>query len=154
MDLFAWLDGASPWWWVALAFVLGAAELLTFTYFLLWIACAALTVAAVHALAGLGGVWQLALFAVLGIAYTVAGLVAFPRMRGETSAPGLNERSGRLIGRQAVVRSEFTAGIGAVEIDGMRWRARLAPGVDAPPEGAILRVTGAEGMTLVVAEPV
>lgn len=153
MDLFAWLDGASGWWWVALALALGAAELLTFTYFLLWIGCAALTVGLVLFAVDLGGVWQLTLFAVLGLVYTLAGWVMFPRLRGEGGAPGLNERSARLIGRQAVVRSAFTAGVGAVEIDGVRWRARLAPGAEDPGEGAIMAVTGAEGMTLVVAPP-
>lgn len=154
MDLFGWLDGASPWWWVALALVLGAAELLTFSYFLLWIACAALTVALAMFLFDIGGVWQLALFGLCAIAYTAAGFLAFPRMRGEAEAPGLNERSARLIGRQAVVRGPFTAGIGAVEIDGVRWRARLAPGVEPPPEGTVMHVSGAEGMTLVLAPPV
>lgn len=153
MDLFAWLDGASPWWWVVLALVLGAAELLTFTYFLLWIACAALTVGVLLSLLDIGGVWQLTIFAVLGILYTLAGWVLFPRLRGQSEGAGLNERSARLIGRQAVVRSAFTAGVGAVEVDGVRWRARLAPGVEDPGVGAVIAITGAEGMTLVVARP-
>ena len=38
VDLFAFLDGASPWWWVAFAAALGAVEMLTFTYFVLWLA--------------------------------------------------------------------------------------------------------------------
>lgn len=151
MDVLAWLDGASPWWWVALALALGATELLTFTYFLLWLAFAALAVGLALFLFDLSGVWQLALFAIVGIAFTLGGYVVFPRMRGEGEAAGLNERSSRLIGRQAVVRGAFTAGIGLVEIDGVRWRARIAGGAETPVEGAIVSVNGAEGMMLIVA---
>ena len=44
LDLFACLDGASPWWWIALALGLGAIEIVTFTYFMLWLGLAAFTV--------------------------------------------------------------------------------------------------------------
>ena len=49
------LDGISPWWWVALAILLAAAEMLTVTTVLVWSAGAALVTAiALWAAPGLG----------------------------------------------------------------------------------------------------
>jgi membrane protein implicated in regulation of membrane protease activity len=59
-----------------------------------------------------------------------------------------------MVGRQAVVTGAFSAGVGWVEVDGVRWRARLADGADdaEPPEaGATMSITDADGMTLIVA---
>ncbi len=53
-----------------------------------------------------------------------------------------------MIGREAVISAPFSAGIGWVEVDGVRWRARLADGTPEPNAGDVMRVTGAEGMTL------
>jgi membrane protein implicated in regulation of membrane protease activity len=56
-----------------------------------------------------------------------------------------------MIGRQAVVTGDFAAGVGWVEVDGVRWRARLADGAMPPPAGTTISVSDADGMTLVVA---
>ena len=37
-----------------------------------------------------------------------------------------------------------------MEVDGVRWRARLAPDAKPPETGATMRIASAEGMTLVV----
>jgi membrane protein implicated in regulation of membrane protease activity len=56
-----------------------------------------------------------------------------------------------MVGRQAVVTGAFSAGIGWVEVDGVRWRARLADGAEPPETGATMSIADADGMTLIVA---
>ncbi len=148
-DLFAWLAGASPWWWVAFGAALGALEMATFTYVMLWIGLAAvLTGGALWLVPGMGGGTQLIVFAVLSVVATVAGRLGVRRFGGEREN-GLNRRSAGMIGRPARAVDAFEDGAGAVEIDGVRWPARLASGEAAA--GAALVVTGAEGTLLLVA---
>ncbi|MFQ5566184.1 MAG: NfeD family protein [Paracoccaceae bacterium] len=154
-DLFAFLDGASPWWWIALALGLGAIEIVTFTYFMLWLGLAALTVGIGLAMfPAMPGTSQLLTFALLSILYCVIGW-AYVRQRKPTDGdPALNRRSAAMIGRQAVVTGAFSAGVGWVEVDGVRWRARLADpdgGGEPPAAGTTMSVASADGMTLIVA---
>jgi len=151
-DLFAFLDGASPWWWIALALGLGAIEIVTFTYFMLWLGLAAFTVGvALAVFPGLSGSTQLFCFGLLAIFYTGVGWAYLRRRQEVDDQPGLNRRSAAMVGRQVVVTAPFAAGVGWVEADGIRWRARLAEGAEPPGEGVTMSVADAEGMTLVVA---
>ena len=155
-DLFAFLDGASPWWWIALAFGLGAIEVVTFTYFMLWLGLAAFTVGIGLAIfPTMPGTSQLLTFALLSVLYTVIGWLVVRRHQPKDGDPGLNRRAAAVVGRQAVVTQAFSAGVGWVEIDGVRWRARLAgpDGAAAGPfeTGATMSITDADGMTLIVA---
>lgn len=148
-DLFGFLDGASPWWWILLALILGVFEVLTFTYFMLWLAMAAATVGvALWAVPGMSGSSQVLIFALAALIYTVVGYYYVKARKDREPRTGLNERSAAMIGRSAVITSRFSAGIGWVEVDGVRWRARLAHGTPVPGEGDVMNVTGAEGMTL------
>ncbi|MEM7506163.1 MAG: NfeD family protein [Pseudomonadota bacterium] len=146
--MFSFLDGISPWWWVAFALALGALELVTFSYFLLWLALAAVSVAGVLVVADLGGTSQVALFAICALVYTLVGY-AIVKKRGPSEQDGpLNNRAAALIGRKAVVAGPFQADMGPVEVDGIRWRGRLAPGTTTPAEGEELEITATEGMLL------
>ena len=155
-DLLAYLDGASPWWWIALALGLGAVEIVTFTYFMLWLGLAAFTVGIALAMfPTMPGTSQLLTFALLSVLYTVIGWVFVSRRQPKDGQPGLNRRSAAVVGRQAVVTGAFSAGVGWVEVDGVRWRARLADtdggGAEPPQAGATMSISSAEGMTLIVA---
>jgi membrane protein implicated in regulation of membrane protease activity len=151
-DLFAFLDGASPWWWIALALGLGAIEVVTFTYFMLWLGLAAFTVGIGLAMfPSMPGTSQVLTFALLSILYTAIGWVYVMRRQPKDAHPGLNRRSAAMVGRQAVVTGAFSAGVGWVEIDGVRWRARLADGAKPPEAGATMSIADADGMTLIVA---
>ena len=150
-DLFAFLDGASPWWWIALALGLGAIEIVTFTYFMLWLGLAAFTVGIAMALfPTMPGTSQVLTFALLSILYTGIGWAYVRRLQPKDVHPGLNRRSAAVVGRQAVVTEAFSAGIGWVEVDGVRWRARLIDGTQTPETGTTLSITSADGMTLIV----
>ncbi|WP_340110494.1 NfeD family protein [Pikeienuella sp. HZG-20] len=147
-DIFALLDGASPWWWVALSVAIGVAEMLTFSYFLIWPALAALAVGGALWLAPeLGGGVQLAIFAVLAVLFTVAGRVMLSRRRPAGGGARLNRRAAQMIGRTAKALSAFEHGEGVLLIDGVRWAARLSEG--EAKAGDALRVVGADGMTLI-----
>jgi membrane protein implicated in regulation of membrane protease activity len=152
LDLFAFLDGASPWWWIALALALGAIEMVTFTYFMLWLGLAAFTVGIGLAMfPEMAGSSQVLTFALLTIFYTGIGWYYVKRRQPVDEHPSLNRRSAAVIGRQAVVTEAFSAGVGWVEVDGVRWRARLATGAEPPESGATMSIASADGMTLIVA---
>jgi inner membrane protein len=146
------LEGLSPWWWVAAAFALGALEMVTGTAVLIWVALSALVMAGIVTLIpDLSGEVQISLFAVLSIGSTFAGRWALIRFGdgGEMHAT-LNQRSNHLIGRTATVL-DFDAGTnnGAVEIEGMRWRATWATG-QTSALGETVRIREANGMNLTV----
>ena len=147
-DFFSSLDGASPWWWIALAIAVGAVEMLTFTYFLIWIALAAFAVGLAMVAFPLGGQEQIVAFALLSILFTVAGRFALKKVRQTPSeTPGLNRRSEKLIGRKGKALADFENDEGLVVIDDVRWRARLAIG--SARKGESLVVIDAEGMQLI-----
>ncbi len=148
-DLFAFLDGASAWWWIALALALGAIEIVTFTYFMLWLGMAAATVGiALWAVPEMSGSTQILIFALTAILYTAAGYYYVRNRKDPSLESGLNQRSAAVVGREAVISAPFSAGVGWVEVDGVRWRARLAHGTPEPTAGDVMHVSGAEGMTL------
>ena len=149
-DLFQFLDGISPWWWVAFAFGLGAIEVLTFSFFLIWPGLAALGVGILMwVFPGMSGNAQMLWFAIMAVAFTIAGRQVVFMRRPTSDKPNLNQRSAALIGRKAVVIDGFAAGgIGNVQVDGMPWRARMVEGSDRPQEGDVLDIVGADGMVL------
>ena len=142
------LEGLSPWWWVALAFALGAVEMATGTYLLLWVSLAAFQMAALMWLApGLSGEVQVVTFAALAVATTFIGRWALLRFGdGGQEHATLNQRSNHLVGRTATVL-EAEPGRGSVEVDGMRWRASWPEGETGVP-GTRVQVTAAAGMEL------
>ncbi|MGD1925126.1 MAG: NfeD family protein [Paracoccaceae bacterium] len=152
LDLFGFLTGISPWWWVALALALGIVEVLTFSFFLIWPGLAALAVGILMWIdPDLSGTSQALWFAILSVAFTIAGrqLVFLRKPTSERS--GLNRRSAALIGRKVVVVDGFDNGtLGTVTVDGLRWRARMADNVADPAPGELLHVTDADGMTLLL----
>lgn len=144
------LEGLSPWWWVAFAFVLGALEMATGTYVLIWICLAAFQMAfLVWLVPGMSGEMQVTIFAGVAVALTFIGRALMQRYGdGGEEHSTLNTRSGHLVGRTGKVLN-FDTGSGAVEVDGTRWRASWPTGEQAEP-GAKVRVTSADGMTLQV----
>ena len=153
-DLFQFLDGISPWWWVALAFGLAAIEVLTFSFFLIWPALAALTVAILMWIVPeMSGSSQLLWFAVMAAIFTFAGRQIVFMYKPASEAPNLNQRGAALIGRNAVIIDGFVAGgVGNVEVDGVRWRARMQDDAASPAPGEIFTIADADGMMLILKE--
>jgi inner membrane protein len=148
--IFATIEGLSPWWWVALGIVLGALEMLTMSFFLIWWGVAAIIMAILLVfLPTMPGEIQVALFAAISVALTFIGrsyVVKFGD--GAEPVPGLNRRSGSLVGRSAKVVSA-DGSEGKVEIDGIPWRARSVEG-NLPEPGALVEITASDGTTLSV----
>lgn len=137
----------SPWWWVALAILLGAVEMLTPTTVLVWAAAAAFVTGVALWLTPLGLAAQVALFAMLSIGFTLLGRAVFQRRRPQDDGSTLNRRADRVLGREAVVVA-FDHGDGQVTVDGVPWPARLEPGMAVPQAGDRVLVTAADGIVV------
>ncbi|MEM9269262.1 MAG: NfeD family protein [Pseudomonadota bacterium] len=149
LDAFNILEGMSPWWWVAFGIALGAIEMATMSFFLLWPALAAIIMAVLLALMpGMPGEVQIALFAAIAVALTFAGR-SLVRRYGDGGEPetSLNKRGDRMVGRRAKVLS-FNGVEGRVEIDGVQWRAQRTDGNFSLGEGQSVQVVKVDGMTL------
>ena len=74
MQILEFLNGISPWYWVAFALALGALEMATFSFFLIWPALASLIVAILLAASPeLSPAVQVSVFAIGAIFLTFAG---------------------------------------------------------------------------------
>lgn len=147
--LFDFLEGLSPWWWVAAGVIIGALEMATMSFFLIWPALAAFVMAVVLWLnPGMSGEAQVLSFAIVAIAVTLAGRSLMHRFGdGGGRESDLNQRSAAMVGRSAKVL-ERDGREGAVEIDGIRWRA-VWPDSDSVTPTHVM-ITAADGMTLKV----
>ncbi len=149
--VFEWVSSLSPWWWVAFGVGLGAVEMATMSFFLIGPAVAAIVMALIVAFGvPMSGGVLVSLWSVLSIALTLLGRSYLLRFGdgGGTGSSKLNNRSSRLVGRRAKVL-EWSENEGAVEVDGMRWRAKSQIG-SAYNEGAPVEIVDADGMTLTV----
>lgn len=133
--------------WLALAFVLAAAEIASMDFVLLMLAAGALA-GVVAALAGAGGVLQCVIAAVAAVA--ALGLVRPALLRRLHSSPETPLGKDRYVGMRAVVTSRIAAHEpGAVRLDGETWTATAAAGVVLEP-GQPVDVIEIRGATAVV----
>ncbi len=148
--MFDFLQGISPFWWLAFALLLGAVEMITSTTFLLWPAISALVVGvALFIVPDLSGNLQVLSFAVLSVVLAIGGRWVFSRARkGVGSGPALNSPAERAVGRRAKVLQGNGTRIRVV-VDGVRWDAKTDPG-QVLKNGDLVIVKSAEGTTLYV----
>jgi membrane protein implicated in regulation of membrane protease activity len=131
--------------WVAAGLIMMVLETLVPGAFLVWLGLAALGTGAVTWWAGLGFGWQVASCAILAAISVATGLrLRLVRVRSRVNTP----QSG-LVGRQVEVLS-FEGDRGRVRLGDSDWPARLARGVAVPDKGALLPVTGLDGVVLVL----
>ena len=91
-DIFQFLSGISPWWWVAIALALAIVEVLTFSFFLIWPALAALAVAVLMwIMPDMSGSAQLLWFAIMAVVFTVAGRQLVFLRKPTSDNPSLNK---------------------------------------------------------------
>jgi len=148
VSLFAALEGLSPWWWVAFGITLGAIEMATMSFFLIWPGIAAVVMAALlWAVPAMPGEVQIAVFAALSVVLTYLFRARFLASTADIAPNGLNERSNRMIGMQGKVLS-FENGEGKVEIEGIPWVAKWESGASAV--GGSVTVSQTRGTVLMV----
>jgi hypothetical protein len=133
------------WYWAAFGAVLGVIEVAVPAMVCIWLAAAALGVAAISwRYPGLAWEHQALIFAVLAIASVALGRTAFAHTRARTS-----RRAESYIGRLFTLEGAIVDGRGRLRVDDTVW---LIAGPDLPA-GTRVRVTGAEN-TLLRVEPI
>ena len=138
------------WYWAAFGAVLAVIEVAVPAMVCIWLAAAALGVAAISwRYPGLAWEHQALIFAVLAIASVALGRTAFAHTRASASDRYLNRRAESYIGRMFTLDGAIVDGRGRLSVDDTVW---LVAGPDLPA-GTRVRVTGAEN-TLLRVEPI
>ncbi len=133
--------------WAALALVLFAAETIAPGAFMLWLGFAAVAVfLAVLLVPGIPVLAQVAAFVVLSFVSIQVYRTWFRGRERPSDQPALNRRAQALVGRVVPLERSIVQGRGRVQIADAYWD------VSGPelPAGTPVRITGAEGMTLLV----
>lgn len=133
-------------WWLIAALALASAEIAAPGFFLIWLGVAAAVAGCLTFALGLPLVAQVILFAMAAVAAVYAARRWFQRHPVASPDPLLNDRVARLIGTLVTVVEPIDAGGGRVRVGDGAWNAA---GDDAAP-GDTVRVTGADGTTLIV----
>jgi inner membrane protein len=138
------------WYWAVFGAVLAVIEVAVPAMVCIWLAAAALGVAAISwRYAELTWEHQALIFAVLAIASVALGRTAFAYTRASVSDRHLNRRGESYIGRMFTLDGAIIDGRGRLRVDDTVW---LVAGPDLPA-GTRVRVTGAEN-TLLRVEPI
>lgn len=133
--------------WGAVALLLFAAEAMAPGAFMLWLGFAAVAVfLAVLLVPGIPLLAQVAAFVVLGFVSIQIYRTWFRSRERQSDQPALNRRTAALVGRVVTLERGIVQGRGRVQIADAYWDVT---GPELPP-GTPVRITGAEGMTLVV----
>ena len=138
------------WYWLVLAAVLGVIEIAVPVMFCIWLAAAALGVAAIAwRYTGLSWEHQALIFAALAVASVVLGRTAFARPGSTQNDRRLNRRAESYIGRMFTLDGAIVDGRGRLKVDDTVWPVA---GPDLPA-GTRVRVTGVDN-TLLRVDPI
>lgn len=135
----------TPWHWMTVGLLLCALELVVPATILLWPGIAALLTGVVTLLIP-DTSWhlQVAIFAVLAVATTLAGRQFYKRRSSGRSS--LNRRAENLVGRHIKLTDAIENGVGGAYVEGTRWRVT---GPDSEV-GSSMVVIAIDGASLVV----
>jgi membrane protein implicated in regulation of membrane protease activity len=137
------------WYWAVLAAVFAVIEVAAPALICIWLAAAALGVAAIAwRYPGLSWEHQALIFAALAIASVALGRTAVARTGSTESQTHLNRRAESYIGRVFTLDGAIVDGRGRLKVDDTVW---LVAGPDLPA-GRRVRVTGTDN-TLLRVEP-
>ncbi len=146
-----WLWDVSVWHWFALAVVLVVLEIIAPTTFLLGPAAAAVLLGLAVAVApDLDWRWQLLVYAVLAVIFTVIAQRLLRQRKGVVdAAEGLNQRSRSYIGRRFHLDEALPDGRGRLHIDDSWWSVAVQGGASLAA-GTPVEVVGFDGAVLTV----
>lgn len=142
----AFLVFAGKWIWFIVAGLLAIVELVVPGVLAIWLAGAALVVGGVTLVFDVPVAAQLAIFAVVSVAFVWASRQFLARNPIESDHPTLNQRGVSYIGSIFTVEQEIKNGTGKIHVGDSLWLAR---GPDAAV-GARVKVVGVDGSALVV----
>ena len=148
MDTLVQFYATHPFWiWMGLGAILLAIEAGTGTGWLLWAAASAGVVGLVTLTGATQAPVDLALFAVLTLATTLASRRLTKTLQGEGG--DINDQTERMIGKVGHAAAPFVEGRGRAFVDGSEWLADLDGGGELA-QGARVVVTAVAGARLVV----
>lgn len=140
--LFATLGGnAYGWEWIALGFVLCAAEMLLPGVFLLWIGLAAMATGALLLLLPLTFPVTLLAFGGFAVVSMLVGRMIYGTLSRREAMPFLNQRAGSLVGTSYVLDHPIVNGAGRIRVQDSIWQVK---GPDAQA-GERVKVVAVEG---------
>lgn len=141
-----WFNTLTQWHWLILGVLLLILEMLGASGFLIGLAVASLALAGAVAL-GVVESWsyQLLLFALLGIAFTILYWRVFRTFNSQTDEPLLNDRAAQLIGRKFVLEQNLENGQGRVQVGDTLWKAEAETTLTA---GTKVEIYASEGMVI------
>lgn len=140
------LELLGRWIWFIVAALLAIVELVVPGVLAIWLALAAAAVGGLLLLFDIPLAGQLAIFAVLSVAFVWASRQFLRKHPIESDHPTLNQRGVSYIGRIFSVEQEIRNGSGKIRVGDSLW---LAQGPDAAV-GEKVKVTGVDGSALVV----
>jgi len=146
MGLSEFFSNLGAWNWFVVAVALFVLEAIVPGVHFVWFGVAAVVVGALGLGTGMAWEWQLIAFAVLScVTVFFARRYAAPDVAA-SDQPDLNARAEQYVGRVVTVEEPIAHGRGKVRVGDTVWNAQ---GSDAP-QGARVRITGANGTVLVV----
>jgi membrane protein implicated in regulation of membrane protease activity len=138
------------WYWAVLGAVFAVIEVAVPAMVCIWLAAAALAVAAISwRYPGLAWEHQALIFAALAVASVALGRTAFGRTKANESEGRLNRRAESYVGRMFTLDGAIVDGRGRLKVDDTVWPVA---GPDLPV-GTRVRVIGTEN-TLLRVEPI
>lgn len=148
MDTISNLLSLEPGWaWLILAAILFALDVLAPGFYMVWFGLAAAAVGVLVFAVPMDTEWQILSFCAACVAALMIGRALWSGRRGDVSdKPLLNQRAQQLIGRTFVLATPMQSGQGRIKAGDGLWSVR-GPNM---PEGALVRVTGADGTVLIV----
>lgn len=141
------MDGIEHYWiWLILGLLLALLEMLVPGVYLIWLAAAALVIAAITFVSGPPLAIQVIAFVSLALVFAFSAKRWLRDRPIESTDPLLNNRGGRLVGETALVTAAIESGSGRVRVGDSEWIAR-GPDVAV---GERVRIAGSNGAELLV----
>lgn len=134
------ISGIAVYWaWFTLAALLAVGEIIAPGVFLIFIALAAACVGIITGLVTVPLAAQLIIFGTLSVAAVYMGRRWFQTADVSNDDPLLNDRTARMIGKNATVLETITANAGRVKVGGSEWPAR-GPNMKVGDTGRVAQI--------------
>ncbi len=141
------LQELQPWHWFIFGICLLIFELFGTAGFFIGISIAAITMALLNLMTDtISWEWQLIIFSVLAVAFTILYLKIFKQFNLKSDSPKLNDRAAQLVGRQFTLEKSVE-GQEKIQIGDTFWTVESDCNISS---GSSVRVINTRGMTLVI----